>query len=64
MLTFWLGMYYGCVLGFLTAITWRHWESLYEPRAYIHEEKDGRYRMTGGELHYGLGRRGPEKGEV
>lgn len=31
MLSFWLGMYYGCVLGFLTAITWRHWESLYEP---------------------------------
>lgn len=40
MLGFWLGMYYGCVLGFLTAITYRHWTSLYEPRAYIHEEPE------------------------
>lgn len=31
MLCFALGLYYGCVLGFLTAITWKHWESLYEP---------------------------------
>lgn len=58
MLSFYLGMYYGCVLGFLCAISYRHWESLYEPRAYIHEEEDERYRMTGGELRWGKGRNG------
>lgn len=40
MLGFWLGMYYGCVLGFLGAITYRHWTSLYEPRTFIHEEPE------------------------
>lgn len=40
MLCFLLGIYYGCVLGFLSATCYRHWLSLYEPRAFIHEEGD------------------------
>lgn len=36
-----LGFYYGFFLGFLGAIAWRHWASLYDrPRAYIHEEPE------------------------
>lgn len=38
MLSFWLGCYYGCVLGLIVGISWKHWESLYEPRTFIHEE--------------------------
>lgn len=33
MLSFVLGLYYGCVLGFLSATCYRHWASLYEPEA-------------------------------
>lgn len=39
MLSFWLGCYYGFVLGFLGATCWRHWLSLYDgPTPRIHEE--------------------------
>lgn len=47
MLGFWLGMYYGCVLGFLSATAYRHWTSLYEPRTFIHEEEEPHWSRNG-----------------
>lgn len=46
-LSFWLGCYYGAVLGLIIGISYRHWESLYEPRPMDKEEFEAMWERNG-----------------